>query len=225
LIGLIHSRTLLGVEIHLDLERLCSGLGPEEIGLPSPSPDVDVWGPRGAVVADLPDDVSPADGVPLLYFNVPDMSVSDGDAVLLVFEDNEPCLSIPVHGPGLVGTVRPGYPDDLAFKRGEDILSPSIPVFVLFSGCSRLIGPADAILSDFHHGEVPGQLVNQTELGTIGMLSGVEVHPAAGHVDRRMDQHRLGQGVVFEIESWLGAGLRRDEHETGKHDAEGAKET
>jgi hypothetical protein len=53
-----------GIEIHLDLERLCSGLGPEKIGLPSPSPDVDVWSPRGAVVADFPDDVSPAGGVP-----------------------------------------------------------------------------------------------------------------------------------------------------------------
>ena len=80
-------KPLGGIEIHLDLERLCSSLRPEEVGLPSPCPDVDVWGPRGAVVADLPDDVSTADGVPFLYLNLLGVGVARGDAVVLVLEE------------------------------------------------------------------------------------------------------------------------------------------
>lgn len=117
-------KPLGGIEIHLNLERLCSGLDPEEVGLPSPCPDVDVWGPRGAVVADFPDYVSPAGGVPFLYLNLLGVGVARGDAVVLVLEDNEPGLSVSVHGPRLVGTVRPGYLHDLAFEWGQDVLDP-----------------------------------------------------------------------------------------------------
>ena len=99
-------KPLGGIEIHLDLEWLCSGLGPEKIGLSSPSPDVDVWGPRGAVVADFPNDVSPAGGVPFLYLNLLGVGVANSDAVLLILKDNEPGLPILVHKSGLVGAVR-----------------------------------------------------------------------------------------------------------------------
>ncbi len=122
--------TLFSIEIHLDLEWLCFALGPEEVGLPSPCPDVDVWGPRGAVVADLPDDVSPAGGVPFLYLNLLGVGVSNGDAVLLVLKDNEPGLPVPVHGSGFVGTVRPPYLHSFAFEWGQDILPPPASVFV-----------------------------------------------------------------------------------------------
>lgn len=213
-------KPLGGIEIHLDLERLCSGLGPEEVGLPSPGPDVDVWGPRGAVVADFPDDVSPVGDVPFLYLNLLGVGVSNGDAVLLVLKDNEPGLPVPIHGPRLVGTVRPRYPHNFAFEWGQDVLSPPVSVFVFFSGRSRLVGPANAIVSDLHHGEVPGKLVNQPERGAVGVLPGIEVHPPAGDVDRRVDQRRLGQGVVFEVESALGTSLRRNERETGKDEGE-----
>lgn len=123
-------KPLGGIEIHLDLEWLCSGLGPEKIGLSSPSPDVDVWGPRGAVVADLPDDVSPAGGVPFLYLNLLGVGVANGDTVLLVLKDNESGFSVLVHRPGLVGTVRPRYLYDFAFEWGQEVLSPPASVFV-----------------------------------------------------------------------------------------------
>lgn len=123
-------KPLGGIETHLDLERLCPGLGPEEVGLFRPSPDVDVWGPRGPVVADFPGDVFPAGGVPFLYLNLLGVGVTNGDAVLLVLKDNEPGFSVPVHGPRLVGTVRPRYPQNFAFEWGQDILPPPASVFV-----------------------------------------------------------------------------------------------
>jgi len=93
----IRPESLFGVEVHLNLERLCSSLRPEEIGLSGPRSNVDVRGPRGTVVTHLCDDVSRPDGVSLFYLNLPDVSVGVGDAVLLIFEDYESRLSVPIY--------------------------------------------------------------------------------------------------------------------------------
>ena len=183
-----------------------------------------MWSPGGTVVTNLPDDVSSPNSVPLLYFNLSDVGVSDSDALLLVLKDNEARLAVPVHVSRLVDTVRPGYLNDPTFKRGQHVLSPSMPVFVLFSGASKLVGPTNAVFPNLHHGEVPGELIRQAELRAVGMLSGVEVHPPARNANRWVNKHRLGQGVVFDVESSLGTGLARREEETGQGNAEGTEE-
>jgi hypothetical protein len=67
---------------------------------------------------------------PFLYLNLLDVGVANGDVVLLVLKDNEPGFPVPVYGSGLVGTVRPRYPHNFAFKRGQDVLPPPASVFV-----------------------------------------------------------------------------------------------
>jgi len=116
---------------------------------------MDVCVPEGTIVADLPNDVSSPNGVPFLHFNASHMGVGDGDTLLLVFENNEARLSIPVHISRLVGTAWPGYPHDPAFKRGQYVFPPSVSVFVFHVSSPWPAGPANAISLPVGPGRCP----------------------------------------------------------------------
>lgn len=135
------SRALLGIQVYLYLERGTALLGPEKLGFSLPCPDVDVGTARVTVVANLGDRLPSLDRLALLHPDLSGVRVRDGDAVLLVFEDNQAGTGISVHRARLVGGVGAHDFGHNAIERREDAALPSVPVLIVLPPGARLVGP------------------------------------------------------------------------------------
>ncbi len=170
---------------------------------------MDVRSPGSSVVTNFCDDLARPDGLAFFHANLPDVSVGNRHVFTALFEDNQAGLGVPVHRARCVGRIGPRDPDHRGLERRQNVAAPAKPVLILFPASSVSVSAGNSVASDSGDRKIASQLVDQPELRTVRVLTGPEREAICSCINRRMDEDRLGEGVVFEVQSGLGRSCLR----------------